>query len=54
MPIFAYLAAVLAGIGYIEDASQAHVSPWLSPGALTLAAIALLVLHLAGIGSKRP
>ena len=50
--MFAYLAAVLAGIGFIEDASQAHVSPWLSPGGLTLAAVALLALYLAGIGTR--
>lgn len=46
------MLAVLAGAGYVIDASQAHVSPWLSPGALTLAAIALLALRLAGVGAR--
>jgi hypothetical protein len=44
--MFALLAAVLALVGYILDGSKAHTSPWLSPGALTLACLALLALHL--------
>lgn len=51
--MLAILAAVLGGVGYVLAASGAHVNAWLSPGALTLACVALLALHLAGIGSKR-
>lgn len=51
--MLAILAAVLAGAGYMIDASQAHTSTWLSPPALMLAAVALLALHLAGVGGRR-
>lgn len=46
--MLAYFAAVLAGAGYVIDGSDAHTSAWLSPGALILAAVALLALHVAG------
>jgi hypothetical protein len=45
--MFAFLAAVLALTGYIIDGAGVHTSVWLSPGALVLACIALLALHLA-------
>lgn len=48
--MFAFLAAVLAAVGYILAGSGAHTSAWLSPGALTLAAVACLALHL-GVGA---
>ena len=43
--MFALLAAILGAVGYIIDGSGAHTSIWLSPGALTLACVALLALH---------
>ena len=52
--MLAILAAVLGLVGYILDGSGAHTSAWLSPGALDLACIALLALHLAGINWPRP
>ena len=51
--MFAVLAAVLALAGYVIDGAGAHVSAWLSPGALTLACIALLALHLASANWPR-
>lgn len=51
--MLAIIAAVLAAVGYTLEASGAHVSPWLSPGALTLACLALLALHLAGVSFTR-
>ncbi len=54
--MLAIIAAVLFAVGYILDASAAHTSAWLSPGALTLAGLACLALHAAGIGTwtRRP
>jgi hypothetical protein len=53
--MFALIAAILAAVGYILAGSGAHTSAWLSPGALTLAAIACLALHLCGIPwSRKP
>lgn len=51
--MLAIIAAVLALVGYILAGSLAHVSPWLSPGALTLACLALIALHLAGVSFTR-
>lgn len=44
--MLAILAAVAFAVGYILDASGAHTSAWLSPGALVLLGLALLALHL--------
>jgi hypothetical protein len=54
--MLAILAAVLALVGYLLDATSSHTSTWFSPGALGLAAIALIALHLAGAGNwtRRP
>lgn len=49
--MLAILAAVLAGVGFVLDGAQAHTGPWLSPPALSLAALARLALHLAGAGT---
>lgn len=51
--MFAIFAAILAGCGYLLDGVQAHTSPWDSPQALLLAAIACLALHLLGFPSVR-
>lgn len=47
--MLAVLAAILAGTGYMLAGTGAHTDAWFSPGALTLAAIACLALHLSGI-----
>jgi len=54
--MFAVLAAVLFAVGYILSGSAAHTNAWLSPGALTLAGLFCLALHLCGIGTwtRRP
>ena len=54
--MLAILAAVLFAVGYILQASAAHTNTWLSPGALTLAGLFCLALHLAGVGTwtRRP
>lgn len=49
--MLAILAAILFAVGYILDASAAHTNAWLSPGALTLAGLFCLALHLAGVGN---
>lgn len=49
--MLAILAAVLFAVGYILSASAAHTNTWLSPGALTLAGLFCLALHLAGVGA---
>lgn len=49
--MFAYLAAVLAAVGFVLTGAQAHTGPWLSPTALGLAALACIALHLAGAGA---
>lgn len=49
--MLAILAAILFAVGYILQASAAHVSAWLAPGALTPAGLCCLALHLAGVGT---
>lgn len=49
--MFAYLAAVLALVGYAIDGSGAHASAWLSPSVLGLAAPCCLAMHMLGIGT---
>lgn len=45
--MFAILAAVAYGIGYIEQGSGDHTSAWFSPMAMLLAGSFFLVLHVA-------
>jgi hypothetical protein len=52
--LFAILAAVTAGVGFVLNGVGAHTSPWLSPTGLLLAAVALLALHFAGVGPRKP
>lgn len=52
--MFAILAVIFAGIGYILDASKVATPAWDSPGALGLAALACIALHLAGFGPRKP
>jgi hypothetical protein len=55
--MLAIVAAILFAVGYILDASAAHTNAWLSPGALTLAGLFCLALHLCGVGAtwtRRP
>lgn len=52
--MLAIIAAILFGVGYILDGAGDHTSTWLSPGALTLAGLACLALHLSGINWPRP
>lgn len=51
--MLAVLAAILAGVGYILAGTGAHTNDWFSPGALTLAALACLALHLSGLVYNR-
>lgn len=51
--MFAILAAILAGCGYLLTGTQAHTSAWDSPQALLLAAVACIALHLAGFPGVR-
>lgn len=51
--MFAILAAVLAGCGFLLQGVQAHTGPWDSPLALGLAALACLAVHLAGFPGIR-
>ena len=51
--MFAILAAILAGCGFLLQGVQAHTGPWDSPVALGLAALALLALHLTGFPNVR-
>jgi hypothetical protein len=52
--MLAILAAVTAGVGFVLNGVGAHTSPWFSPTGLLLAAAALLALHLAGVGPRKP
>jgi hypothetical protein len=49
--MFAILAAVAYGIGFVENGSGGHTSAWFSPMALLLAGSFFLALHLLGIGT---
>lgn len=49
--MFAILAAICFGIGYIETGSAGHTNTWFSPTALTLAGLFFVALHLLGIGN---
>lgn len=49
--MFAILAAVAYGIGYIEQGSGGHTNAWFSP-MLLLAGSFFLALHLLGIGTS--
>jgi hypothetical protein len=49
--MLAILAAVAALVGYLLTGTADHTTTWFSPGALGLAALALLALHLAGAGN---
>jgi len=49
--MLAILAAILFAVGFILDGSGTHTNAWLSPGALTLAGLFFLALHLCGIGT---
>ena len=52
-PVFAILAAILAGCGFLLQGVQAHTGPWDSPIALGLAALACLAVHLTGFPNVR-
>lgn len=52
--MLAILAAITAGVGFVLNGVAAHTSPWFSPIGLLLAAVALLALHLAGVGPRKP
>lgn len=53
--MFAILAAVAWGVGYVIDGSGARTPAWLSPGALILLGLACVALHLAtGWWPRRP
>lgn len=52
--MLAILAAVAAGTGAVLNGVQAHTDAWFSPLGLLLLAVALLALHLAGIGPRKP
>lgn len=51
--MFAIIAAILFGVGYVLTGSGDHTNAWLSPTALILAGLALLALHLSGINWTR-
>lgn len=51
--MFAIIAAILFGAGFILDGSGDHANAWLSPAALTLLGLACLALHLSGINWTR-
>jgi hypothetical protein len=53
--MLAIIAAVLFAVGYVLDGAGDHTNTWLSPGALVLAGLALLALHLSGVTwTRRP
>lgn len=54
--MLAILAAIFFGVGFVLSGNGDHTNTWLSPGALTLAGLLCLALHLAGIGTwtRRP
>lgn len=52
--MLAIIAAILAIVGFILGGSQAHTTAWLTPNELLIAAVALIALHVAGIGNRRP
>lgn len=52
--MFAILAAIAYGIGFIEQGSGGNTSAWFSPVAMLLLGSFLLALHLAGAGSWLP
>lgn len=49
--MFAVLAAVAFGCGWVLDVSKADVPVALTPGALTLTGLFFLALHLCGVGA---
>lgn len=49
--MFAILAAVAYGIGFVENGSGGHTSAWFSPLALLILGSFFLALHLLGIGA---
>lgn len=51
--MLAIVAAVLFGVSFVLQGSGDHTSAWLSPGALVLAGLCLLALHLSGINWSR-
>lgn len=52
--MFGILAAVAYAVGFIEQGSDAHTSPWFSPMALLLLGSFFAVLHLIGAGQWLP
>lgn len=53
--MFALIAAALGIAGYLITGSGAHVSPWFSPQAVTIAVLTLIALHLAsGAWTRKP
>jgi glycine cleavage system pyridoxal-binding protein P len=52
--MFAILAAILGGVGYVLSGTQAHTSAWDSPQALLIAAVGCLALYLLGFPGRPP
>lgn len=53
--MFAILAAICFGIGFVVNASQTTgISPWLQPISMICAGGCFLALHLLGLGSWTP
>jgi hypothetical protein len=46
--VMAIVSFVLALLGYVLNAAQAHTNAWFSPFGLGLLSLAALALHLAG------
>lgn len=51
--MFAIIACILAGVGFLLDGAGARTDAWNSPQALGLAALAFLALHLSGAANNR-
>lgn len=51
--MFAVLAAILAGTGFVLNGVAAHTDTWFSPLGLLLASATCLALHVAGFPGIR-
>ena len=49
--MFAIIAAIVYGTGFVISGSGAHVSPWFTPLPMLLLGSMCLALHLAGIAA---
>lgn len=46
--MFGILAAIVFGIGYVEQAAGNHTGAWTSPAALVFLGLFFLALHVLG------